>query len=157
MENRLENLRKEIDKLILKRNPEDIHMCIAHAYGVTRFCTLLAMKRNLNIEIATTCGMLHDICWMTGRGSENHAIKGAEQAKDILQTMGIYSDDEIKLITTAISKHSDKSTVDEPYDELLKDADVMDHCFYNADFPIADWENERYKNLLAEFGIIPTE
>ena len=151
MENRLEALRNEIDKLI---NYDDIRMCISHMYGVARFCTLLAMKRNMNIELAATCGMLHDICWMTGGGSDNHAVKGAEQAKAILKTMNVYSDDEIKIITAAISKHSDKSTVDEPYDELLKDADVMDHCLYNADFPIAEWEVVRYKNLITEFGIV---
>jgi len=59
------------------------------------------------------------------------------------------------IVTSAISKHSDKNTIHEPYDELLKDADVMDHCFYNADFPIAEWEAVRYKNLLVEFGLTP--
>ena len=155
MENRLENLRREIDKLILKGNHENICMCISHMYGVAFFCTLLATKRNMNAELATTCGMLHDICWMTGGGGDNHAVKGAEQARDILKSMNAYSDDEINVITTAISKHSDKDTINEPYDELLKDADVMAHCFYNADFPIADWEMVRYKNLLAELGLPP--
>ena len=153
MENRLETLRNEIDRLILKGNFDNIRMYISHMYGVARFCTLLAIKRNMNIELATTCGMLHDIYYMTGGSSENHAVKGAEQAKTILKEMNRYSNDEIKLITTAISKHSDKSAVHEPYDELLKDADVMDHCFYNADFPIAEWEVDRYKNLLIEFGL----
>ena len=150
MENRLETLRNRIDKLL---SHDDIRMCISHTYGVARFCTLLAIKRNMDVELATTCGMLHDIYWITGGSSDNHAAKGAEQAKEILKTMNVYSDGEIKLITTAILKHSYKNSVDEPYDELLKDADVMDHCLYNADFPIAEWESDRYKNLLTEFGI----
>ena len=153
MENRLEDLRREIDKLVLEGNHENICMCISHMYGVARFCTLLAMKRNLNIELATTCGMLHDIHWMTGGSSDNHAEKGAERADAILKARGAYCDDEIKIITTSISKHSDKSRVDEPYDELLKDADVLDHCFYNADFLIAEKEMNRYKNLLIELGL----
>ena len=93
MENRLETLRKEIDKLVLNGNPDNIRMYISHMYGVARFCTLLAMKRNMNAELATTCGMLHDICYMTGSGTDNHAAKGAEQAKKILETMNAYSDD----------------------------------------------------------------
>lgn len=153
MENRLETLRNEIDKLILKGNPDKIRIYFSHIYGVARFCTLLAMKRNMNIELATTCGMLHDIYYMTDESGDNHAAKGAEQAEAILKAMNAYNDDEIKIITIAISKHSDKSIVHEPYDELLKDADVMDHCFYNADFPIAEWEVVRYKNLLTEFGL----
>jgi len=128
-------------------------MCISHVYGVARFCTLLAMKRNMDIELATTCGMLHDIHWISGGSSDNHAAKGAEQAKIILKAMNLYSNDEIKTITTAISNHSDKGSVHGSYDELLKDADVMDHCFYNTAFVIADKEMFRYKNLLDEFGI----
>ena len=153
MENRLETLRDEIDGLILKGDLKDIRVYVSHMYGVARFCTLLAMKRNMNIELATTCGMLHDICYMSGRGEHNHQVRGAEQAESILKAMNLYSDDEIKTITSAISKHGDKGTVHEPYDELLKDADVMDHCLYNADFPIAKWEEVRYKNLLTEFGL----
>ncbi|MCL2079737.1 MAG: HD domain-containing protein [Oscillospiraceae bacterium] len=150
MGNRLETLRNRIDKFI---NHDDIRMCISHTYGVAQFCTLLAMKRNMDVELATTCGMLHDIHWITGGSSDNHASKGAEQAKIILKAMNTYSDGEIELITTAILKHSDKKSVDEPYDELLKDADVMNHCLYNADFPIAKSELVRYKNLLREFDI----
>jgi HD superfamily phosphodiesterase len=148
MENRLETLRNEIDKLILKGESDKIRMYISHMYGVARFCTLLAMKRNLNNELATTCGMLHDIYYMTGGSIDNHAAKGAEQAESILKAMNIYSDDEIKIITTAISRHGDKGKNHDPYDELL-----MDHCLYNTDFPIAEWEVVRYKNLLAEFGL----
>ena len=155
MENRLEMLRKEIDILVFKgAKSENIRMYISHMYGVALFCTLLAKKRNMNVELSTTCGMLHDIHYMTGGVSKNHALKGAEQAEGILKALNVYNEDEIKIITSAISKHSDKKTVHEPYDELLKDADVMDHCFYNADFPIAEWEKVRYRDILTEFDII---
>ena len=153
MKNRLEILRNEIDKLIFKEKTDHIRMYISHMYGVARFSTLLAKKRELNVEIATTCGMLHDIYYMTGGSSENHAAKGAEQARTILKSLGTYSDREIEIVTNAISKHSNKGEIHELYDELLKDADVMDHCFYNNDFPIAKKEMERHKNLLIEFGI----
>ena len=43
----------------------------------------------------------------------------------------------------------------EPYDEILKDADVLSHCFYNPDFPVSDWESGRYTNLLVELGCSP--
>ncbi len=157
MENRLEILRNEIDKIVLNEKSEHIRMYISHMYGVARFCSLLAMKRNLNVELATTCGMLHDIFYMSGGASDNHAARGAEQAEAILKAMGSYSDDEIRTVTTAISRHSDKKHIHEPYDELLKDADVMDHCLYNTAFPIAQHETERYRNLLMEFGINKAE
>jgi len=151
MENRLETLRNEIDKLIYEKRPEKIRFFVEHLYSVARYCSLLALKRNLNQEIAMTSGMLHDIANVNGSG-DNHALKGAEQAEVLLKTINLYTDEEIKIITTAISKHSDKQAIHEPYDELLKDADVMSHCFYNPDFPISEWEIERYKNLLEELG-----
>lgn len=157
MENRLETLRNEIDRLILRGNPEGnydrLRMYISHMYGVARFCTLLAMKRNVNVELAATCGMLHDIYYMTGGNGDHHAAKGAQQAQAILKNLSTYSDEEINVITAAVLRHSDKRTIHGPYDELLKDADVMDHCLYNADFPIAEWEAARYENLRMEFGL----
>ncbi len=156
-QNRLEVLRDEIDRLILIGNPDGDHRkirkYISHMYGVGRFCTLLALKRELNAELATTCGMLHDIYYMTGGSVENHTVGGAEQAREILQSMNAYSDNEIDIITTAILKHDDKDAQHEPYDELLKDADVLDHGLHNINFPVNERETARYNNLLAELQL----
>ena len=154
MENRLEILRQEMDKLIMQSAYPRKYF--SHLYGVSHFCTLLALRRNMNAELATTCGMLHDIANLNG-SNKNHAIEGAEQAESLLRAMNLYSDEEIKLITTAISRHSSKKTVHEPYDELLKDADVMSHCLYNHDFPVHEAEIVRYNNLLKELGCTPAE
>jgi 8-oxo-dGTP diphosphatase len=151
VENRLETLRNQIDKLIFEKQSEKIRFFIEHLYSVARYCSLLALKRNLNQEIAMTAGMLHDIANINGGGG-NHALKGAEQAEVFMKTLNLYNDEEIKIITAAISKHSDKQAAHEPYDEILKDADVLSHCFYNPDFPVSDWEIERYTNLLIELG-----
>ena len=98
-----------------------------------------------------TAGMLHDIANVNG-GSDNHAADGAVQAEVLLKSMKLYSDDEIAIITTAIARHDAKSATHEAYDELLKDADVLSHCFYNPDFPVNEWERKRYQNLLLELG-----
>ena len=155
MENRLEVLRSEIDKLIMETQPEKDKFCytrlfVSHLYGVSHFCALLAVRRKLNVELAVTCGMLHDIYSLTHDSSKNHAVKGSEQAKSLLISLNLYTDEEIDLITAAVSRHSDKDSIHEPYDELLKDADVLSHCFYNPDFAPDSWEVERYKKLLAE-------
>ena len=154
--NRLEELRIRMNELILNNDPQLICNFIAHMYGVSKFCTLLALKRKLNPELAATCGMLHDIYYMTGGNSEEHAIKGAVQAEGLLKEMGEYSDEEIKLIVTAISHHSDKRSIHDVYAELLKDADVMDHCFYNPDSPVAEQEKVRYRQLLEELRLDPS-
>lgn len=155
MENRLEILRNEIDKLIYEKQPGKIRFYIDHLYSVARYCSLLALKRNLSQEIAMSSGMLHDIANVNGglpQAVDNHALKGAEQADVLLRTLNLYNDEDIKIITTAISRHDDKQAIHDPYDEILKDADVLSHCFYNPDFPVSEWEIERYNDLLDELG-----
>ena len=155
MENRLEILRVEMDKLIMaSRHPRAY---FSHLYCVSHFCTLLALRRNLNAELAATSGMLHDIANVKGNGGDNHVLKGAEEAEALLKTINLYNDEEIKTIITAISRHSDKHAIHEPFDELLKDADVMSHCLYNHDFPVQDFEIARYKSILLELGCSPAE
>jgi HD superfamily phosphodiesterase len=153
MENRLELLRYRINRLIYEKQPGNSVYFISHLYGVSYFCVLLAIKRGLNAELAATSGMLHDIYQITAGVIEKHAVKGAELAKELLEELGMYTNDEISIITGAISWHSKKRLTHEPYDEVLKDADVLAHCLYNPDFPVADKEIARYEKLLREFSI----
>ena len=67
-----------------------------------------------------------------------------------MKQLGSYSAEEIEIVTTAISKHSKKRKAHGIYDELLKDADVMSHSFYNTGYPVAEKEKVRYEKLLAE-------
>ena len=160
MGNRLEKLRSKINDLIMETGGYAGEFFI-HLYSVSMFATLLALKRGLNPEIAATCGMLHDIYHVTAGASEQHAVEGAKVAEEILRQTGLYSDEEIATITTAISWHSKKRKFHEPYDELLKDADVMNHFLYNTDisaqyariFAHLDKGKARYENILTELGI----
>lgn len=153
MRNRLEVVRNEVDRLIFERQPYSSRYFISHLYGVSRFCVLIALKRGLDAELAAVCGMLHDIYQVTEGVIKGHAINGAIVAGEILKATGLYSEDEIGLITSAISVHNKKRKIHEPYAEMLKDADVMDHSFCNLDYPVLEKEQTRYNNLLAEFGI----
>ena len=152
MENRLEILRAAVDKLIYENRPAESRYFISHLYGVSRFCALLAIRRGLNAELAAACGMLHDIYQVTAGVMKKHAVKGAAQAKIVLEGTKAYTDGEISVITHAISRHGEKRSVHGPYDELLKDADVMDHCFGDPDYPVSEKEMVRYNNLLTELG-----
>lgn len=157
MTNRLENLRDVIDVIINEKQADLDKYFFSHLYGVSHFCALLAIRRNLDAEIATVCGMLHDIYQVIAGSSENHAVKGAEEARRILNEQGAFNDAEIAIITTAISRHSDKYVVHEPMDEVLKDADVMHHCLYNIDIPATEKERKRYANILMELGCTSNE
>ena len=152
MANRLEKLRSEIDRLILKHQPRHMRYFVNHLYGVSEYCALLAVRRGLDPELAAASGMLHDIYQITAGTIEEHAVNGAKEAKGILKSLKAYSNEEIDIITTAISRHSKKRKFHEPYDEVLKDADVMSHCFYNTDYPPIEKDALRYAKLLIELG-----
>ena len=153
MGDRLEILRSTIDSLILEHEPENSKHFFIHIYAVSKFCSLLALIRGLNPELASSCGMLHDIYQVTDGVIEGHGEKGAVVAKNILTQIGLYTDEEIDIITNAIIYHGKKRKTHKPYDEVLKDADVLSHCLYNTDYTVIDKEIERYGKLLAEFGV----
>jgi len=152
MSNRLERLRFEVDKLIAEFQPHNARYFFNHLYGVSEYCALLALRRGLDPELAAASGMLHDIYQVTAGSIEQHAVLGAEVAEGVLLATGLYEKDEIAVITTAISRHSKKRKLHDPYDEVLKDADVMSHCFYNTGFPPVEKEVLRYGRILEELG-----
>ena len=97
--------------------------------------------------------MLHDIYTYANLDSQDHAHKGAEMARNILNSLSIFSDDEINLICTAIHNHSHKSMIHGPIDEILKDADVMQHVLYNPLWDMKQHEEKRFDLLKTEFGM----
>ena len=54
---------------------------------------------------------------------------------------------ETDMICSAIYHHDDKLATDDPMDEVLKDADVIDHCFKDASKPVKEKEQVRYDKL----------
>jgi len=151
---RIETLRKHIDEILLKMtNVEERRCAYIHLYGVAQFSALIALKRGENDELAVMAGMLHDIYSYAEMDTVNHARKGATLAKEILTSLRLTNDDETKMICDAIYTHSDKETVHSDFNEVLKDADVFQHCLYNPAFEIMEHEKIRYKMLKLEFGI----
>lgn len=153
--NRIEKVREVVDSVLLNMTDDDERRCAyIHLYGVAQAAALISQKRKENIELSIIAAMLHDIYSYKNMNLTDHAHKGAAMAKEILNELKIFSCEEIDLIYSAIYHHSDKKMIDEPFDEILKDADVMQHIFYNPLFEIKDHERERYNNLKNEFGMI---
>ena len=75
-----------------------------------------------------------------------------EMAAGILQETGLFEDKEIEKICSAIRCHSDKKMTHGPLEEILKDADVMQHCLYDPGY-VSKKEKDRYKKLRKELGI----
>ena len=151
---RLKELRKYVDSKLNKMDDEDKRLsATAHLYGVSLAAQMLAKKRGLDPELAGMAGMLHDMhAYKTG-SYDDHAHLGAELARKILGKLELTSPEETDIICQAIYHHDDKASIDGPMDELLKDADVIDHCFKDSTKPVKEKEQKRYESLCKELGM----
>lgn len=74
-------------------------------------------------------------------------------ARNILDSLNLFSEEEKNLVCSAIYNHSDKANIHDSLDEILKDADVMQHILYNPLFEINQHEQNRYNSLKIELGL----
>lgn len=146
-----------IEKIIVDKNKNLVSIKkqeYLHAYGVASLAQLLAEKRGLDIEMAGVIGHLHDIGRvMYNILNETHAEIGAKEAERILNSVDIFSGQEIELICNAIKQHSTKTIVGSEYEELIKDADIMDRYLYDRQRFINEDEGNRIPKVKAELNI----
>ena len=73
-------------------------------------------------------------------------------AGKILEAIPEFSTEDVELIYQAIHNHSNKKEKGSLFDEILKDADEMQHYFRN---PMEDYffQKDRVQKLLGELGI----
>lgn len=146
--NRLERVREIVVKLLTRTaNPDDKLCAFVHLYGVSATAILLARIRGLDEEIAGIAGMLHDLASYETGDPINHGPRSAARARQILRSISEFSEEEIEHIQSAIARHSDKETVHGPYEELLKDADVLQHDLYNPGLEAHPRHAERMSRL----------
>ena len=83
--NRIEILRKYIDEVLLNMTDVVERRCAyVHLYGVAQSCTLIALKRGENVELAVMAGMLHDIYSYAKMDTVDHARNSTTLAREIL-------------------------------------------------------------------------
>jgi len=151
---RLKDLRKIVDaKLMTMENEDKRNSAIVHLYGVSLAATLIAEKRGLDPELCSMAAMLHDIAAYMNGSYDDHAHKGALMAKEILEELNQTTEEENELICSMIYHHDDKHVIDSDYDEVLKDADVIHHCFNDLSKPVKEKEQKRFDSLCEEFGL----
>lgn len=115
-----------------------------HLYGVAEIAALLALQRGVDPELASAAGLLHDISTYATGDSRNHAGRSAAMARSCLRSSGLFTEDETSAVCNAIAHHSDKSATHAPLDELLKDADVLQHSLHNPCQPPTEKDAPRF-------------
>ncbi len=166
---RSEKVERKVIQLILTSRLNDskrensIVWELKHSSGCCQIARVLAQKRNLDIEIAETIAVLHDIYAITKGRYKDHAKLGAPVARKILVSLGGFSTKEINTIIEAVKHHSEKDLyTDKPYVELIKDVDVFDCSLYknSEDYylihkpeKIAKEYKNRVKKVREELGL----
>ena len=154
MENRVELVRQVVDDQVLRQQPnvEERRCGFVHLYGVAQACALLALKRGLDPELGMIAGMLHDVWnYKTVDLVEDNAL-GAAEAQRIMTDLGCFTEEEISVVGMAVLHHSDKGQVHGDFDELLKDADVLQHYLYNTTLKLPPF-GPRLIRILDELGV----
>jgi HD superfamily phosphodiesterase len=149
---RVKDVRKYVNHRLMKLDRETMIKASDHLNGVAMAAVLLAKKRGMDPECAAIAGLLHDLYAYESGSYEDHAHKGAELARTILAELKVTSDEETEQICSAVYHHDDKLVTDHPFDEVLKDADVMHHTLHDPQKEIKDKEKGRYEKLMKDFG-----
>lgn len=159
---RVDTIRRYLDAMILENTDLEERRCAyVHLYGVGMAAAMLALKRGMgkNIaELAEIAGMLHDYSKYLDRRHEDwdvektHAVHSAVLAEKLLLASGEFMAEEVSRICTAIANHSEKDRRDSDFDELLKDADRLQHWLRN---PAEEYwyRKEKCEDLAMELGL----
>ncbi|MFX0200124.1 MAG: HD domain-containing protein [Candidatus Hodarchaeota archaeon] len=121
----MEELYKKMIEYCKERIGSDPVSGLDHVQRVIRWCEVIGVKENANLEVLRASAILHDIAVPQGRAI--HAETGAEMAHEFLQSIGV-PEEKIKAITEVIRGHSryggPEPTTLEGY--ILRDADMLD-------------------------------
>lgn len=151
---RVDVIRQYVDGMLLENeNDEDRRNGYVHLYGVGLLAALIALKRGHDrafAELAEIAGLLHDYISYQGQDSPDHAHTCEPVIRKVLLESESFSEVEIQMICQAVYNHSDKQCISSDFDEILKDADVLQHWLRN---PLEEyWFNKyRVKDLVNEF------
>ena len=123
---RIKDLQKQVHRVLDKMEDGDKRLkAVSHLHGVALAAAVLA----------------------------DHAHLGAEYARKLLEKLAITTPEETDVICAAIWHHDSKAEVDCPMDEILKDADVIDHSLSDPTKEVKAHEVARYAKLCEELGL----
>lgn len=150
---RIKDLQKQVHRVLEKIEDEDRRLkAVSHLHGVGLAAAVLAKKRGEDAELATMAGLLHDLYAYKSGSYDDHARLGAEYARKLLEKAALTTPEETDVICSAIRHHDGKAEVDAPLDEILKDADVIDHSLSDSTKEVKPHEQVRYAKLCGELG-----
>ena len=129
------------------------YQAMRHTDLVDGWVTLLAQRRHLDLELLKISALLHDLARFSYNAPFQHAQKGANLAREILEGMKQFEASKIEQVCQAISHHSDKQRIDTPFDEALKDGDLLARWSVDPSEQFEDDLKQRFNQLKAELSL----
>ncbi|REE69649.1 HD domain-containing protein [Paenibacillus taihuensis] len=96
-----------------------------YLFGVSSFASMLAVKRGHDRELAAIAGLLHDCYRCRTFINEFPGPNSAEAARVLIRDAGLFSEEEQTTILRAIFYQEDLSRTHGPYEEIVKDAILL--------------------------------
>ncbi|WP_073049929.1 HD domain-containing protein [Dethiosulfatibacter aminovorans] len=126
-----------------------------HSYGVAYFCASAAYSKGLDPELGYIIGLLHDVGRIINDDyTKAHGPSGAILVEGFLEDTGLFDSEEIEIVCRSISKHSKKGKNHGPYDEILKDADLIERLFFMGDIKAPGTaKRKRIDQQLERYGL----
>ncbi|MFZ1988786.1 MAG: HD domain-containing protein [Alphaproteobacteria bacterium] len=150
----LEQLRQAVDAILLRQaDTQTRRNGFVHLYGVAGWCALLALRRGLDAQLAAAAGMLHDISAYQTGDMTDHTRRSSDLARQMLAATPAFTPPQVQQICDAILRHDEKLTTHQPLDEVLKDADLMQHYLYNPALRSRKPPTDRLLATIRELGI----
>ncbi|WP_339209039.1 CHAP domain-containing protein [Paenibacillus sp. FSL K6-3182] len=136
-EHRMESIRFFVQELISSINNEAKKQeASIRLFGVASLASMLAMKRGQDAELASTAALLHRYYDYKTGISEFCGLNSAESVRPFIRDLDLFTKEEQNIILRAIFYYEDRSRSKGPYEEILKDAYLLqlylhqpNHCF----------------------------
>ncbi|MFX0114811.1 MAG: HD domain-containing protein [Candidatus Hodarchaeota archaeon] len=135
---------------------------IANMYSTCQLAKLLALKRDIDPELAGLACVFHDIHTILTGSSKNHGMKAEPHVREIvaeynekwrLQLPAI-AENELERLVNAVKDHSDKIAISEdPLAELVKDVDTLDAYLHGMTTEVSNGRLNRANQVLEELSL----
>jgi hypothetical protein len=139
---RLESVRVLVQEMISSIDCEQQRQeAYVQLYGVSSFASILAMKRGWNPELAAIIGLLHNYYFFKTGVKGFPGPNSADTVRPLLREVNMFTNEELTLILKAIFHQEDRNKVQGPYEEILKDAQVLHSYFQNIRYDLTPQDN----------------
>lgn len=151
---RLESITLLVDEMLLSIDRmSERQQAAVTLNGVSSFASMLALKRGQNRELAIIAGLLHDYYRYKTSISEFPGPNSAEAARVLIRDVGLFYEEEQTTILRAIFYQEELSRSHGPYEEILKDAILLQRYFQSLGGLCSRAEATRLRGILSELGI----